>query len=311
MSTLGDAADAYLALRRGLGFKLRDAGYWLGQFASFLEQHGAVHITTQLALDWATQPANAQPAYLTRRLSVVRGFAQYRSATDPRTEVPFLGLLPHRFHRKPPYIYTDAEIARLIKAAKKLPSATGLRARTYSTLLGLLAVTGMRISEVVSLGRDDVDLTAAVLTIRCTKFGKSRLVPVHASTRRALHTYAQWRDRIVPKPRTVWFFVGEHGEPLTTCAARWTFVRLSRQVGLRSLSDCKGPRLHDFRHRFAVKTLLHWYRTGVDVERHLPELSTYLGHGHVTDTYWYLSAVPELMRLVVARLEPQRRGLRS
>lgn len=303
MSALRKAVDEYLALRRGLGFTLRGPGAWLEQFASFLEQQGASHITTQLALDWARQPATAQPAYWTRRLGVVRAFAHYRSASDPRTEVPPLGLLPHRFHRKPPYIYTDDEVSRLLTAAGQLPSTTGLRPRTYATLLGLLAVTGMRISELVALDRDDVDLTEAVLTIRRTKFGKSRLVPLHASTRRALRQYAGWRDRIHPRSSTASFFTGEHGKPLTAWTVRRTFVRLSRQVGLRGPSDRRGPRLHDLRHRFAAKTLLHWYRAKVDVERHLPELSTYLGHTHVTDTYWYLSAVPELLRLVVARLE--------
>jgi len=308
MSTIHEAITAYLALRRGLGFKLRDAGRWLGQFASFLEQHGAEYITTQLALDWATQPVRVHPAYLTRRLSVVRGFAQYRSASDPRTQVPPLALLPHRFRRKAPYIYTDDEIGRLLDAAARLPSKTGLRPRTHVTLLGLLVVTGMRISEAVALDRQDVDLPAAVLTIRRSKFGKSRLVPVHASTCRALECYAQCRDTIQPRPRTARFFVGEHGKGLTDWAARGTFVRLSHEVGLRGPADRRGPRLHDLRHRFAVSTLLRWYRSGIDVERHLPELSTYLGHGNVTDTYWYLSAVPELMRLVAARLESQAPG---
>lgn len=311
MSTIREAITAYVALRRGLGFKLRDAGHWLGQFASFLEQHGAEHITTQLALDWATQPVRVHPAYLTRRLSVVRGFAQYRSASDPRTQVPPLALLPHRFRRKAPYIYTDDEIGRLLDAAARLPSKTGLRPRTHVTLLGLLVVTGMRISEAVALDRRDVDLPAAVLTIRHSKFGKSRLVPVHASTCRALECYAQYRDTTLPRPRTSRFFVGEHGEGLTDWTARGTFVRLSHEVGLRGPADRRGPRLHDLRHRFAVSTLLRWYRAGIDVERHLPQLSTYLGHGNVTDTYWYLSAVPELMRLVTARLESQAPGCSS
>jgi integrase/recombinase XerD len=303
MSAVREAVEEYLTLRRGLGFKLRDPGTWLRQFATFLERHDATHITIRLALEWARQPAKAQPAYWTRRLSVVRGFAQYCSANDSRTEVPPLGLLPHRFHRKPPYIYTDEEIGRLLDAAGKLPSMTGLRSHTYTTLLGLLAVTGMRISEVVALQRDDVDFADALITIRRTKFGKSRLVPVHPSTRRALQRYAERRDRLHPGSSTATFFTDEHGGPVSTWAARRTFVRLSHEVGLRGPSDRRGPRLHDLRHRFAVKTLLGWYRAGIDVERHLPTLSTYLGHTHVTDTYWYLSAVPELMRLVVERLE--------
>lgn len=245
---------------------------------------------------------------MARRLSVVRGFAQYRAARDPRTEVPPLGLLPHRYRRKPPYIYTTDEIGRLLQAAAQLGSQTGLRPRTYGTLLGLLVVTGMRISEVVGLERDDVDLAKALLTIRRTKFGKSRVVPLHASTQRALERYADGRDQILPRPTATSFFVGDHGRSLTVNVVEQTFVKLSRQVGLRGPSDRRGPRLHDLRHRFAVHTLMRWYRTGVDVERHLPELSTYLGHAHPTDTYWYLSAVPELMQIVAKRLELRSRG---
>lgn len=307
MSTLRQAVAEYLTLRRGLGFKLHRPGAWLEQFVSFLEKRGASYITTQLALDWAKQSINAQPVYMTQRLSTVRDFARYRAASDLRTEVPLLGLLPHRFHRKPPYIYSEDEIGRLIKAAGQLPSTTGLRSRTYATLLGLLAVTGMRIGEAIALDRDDVDFSGALLTIRGAKFNKSRLVPVHATTRRALQRYADQRDRIHPRPRTTSFFVGEHGSRMVRNTVEQMFVRLSREVGLRGPSDSRGPRVHDIRHRFAVTTMLRWYRAGVDVERHLPELSTFLGHGHPTATYWYLSAVPELMRLVVARLEPRTR----
>jgi integrase len=218
-------------------------------------------------------------------------------------------LLPHRYARKPPYIYTGREIKRLIAVARQLPSATGLRPATYATLFGLLAVTGLRISEALALNRADVDGAQAVLTIRRTKFGKSRLVPVHPATQRALARYARRRDRVYPKPMTESFFVSEHGARLTQWTVRYTFNRLSRRIGLRGPADRRGPRLHDLRHRLAVDTLLRWYRAGVDVERHLPELSTYLGHRHVADTYWYLSAVPELLRLAAARLEA--RGGRS
>ena len=307
MSAIRQAVGQYLALRRALGFKLHLEGCWLEQFAAFLQRRRASHITAELALEWATM-AKAQPAHLTHRLSVVRGFAAFRAASDPRTEVPALGLLPHRYHRKPPYIYTDNEIAKLLLAAARLPSRTGLRPRTYATLLGLLVVTGMRIGEVVALDREDVDISGAVLTVRRGKFGKSRLVPVHATTRRALQRYADWRDRIQPKTRSASFLVGESGRRLVVNTIEQTFVRLSHQIGLRNPDDRTGPRLHDIRHRFAVNTMLRWYRAGVDVERHLPRLSTYLGHCHFTDTYWYLSAVPELMRLVVARLERQKAG---
>lgn len=309
MSSLRQAVDEYLALRRGLGFSLQRPAALLRNFAAFLERAGAPYITRELALRWAQQPAHTQPAHWASRLSVVRRFAQFWSASDPRTEVPPHGLLPHRYGRKSPYIYTAGEIGRLIAAARQLPSATGLRPATYATLFGLLAVTGLRISEALALNQGDVDWSEAVLTIRRTKFGKSRLVPVHPSTRRALQRYCGLRDRVHPKPATGSVFVSERGARLTAWTVRYTFNKLSRQIGLRGPADRRGPRLHDFRHRVAVNTLLHWYRAGVDVERHLPELSTYLGHGHIADTYWYLSAVPELLRLAAARLEA--RGGRS
>jgi integrase len=303
MSILSTAAQDYLSLRRRLGFKLREEGTLLPDFISFLERQGASHITTELALRWALLPAGTLQAHWATRLRMVRLFATHWSATDPRTQVPPLGLLPYRYHRKPPHIYSDDEIVGLIRAARGLWSTKGLRPDTYSTLVGLLAVTGMRAGEVVSLDRDDVDLVRGVLSIRRTKFGKSRLVPVHPSTRRALRRYAGRRERIFEKPRTPSFFVSDQGRRLTYWIVRWTFVQLSRRCGLRAPADRRGPRLHDFRHTFAVRTLLGWYRAGADVEQHIPELSTYLGHVHVTDTYWYLSAVPELLALAVARLE--------
>lgn len=307
MSTFGTAVAEYLELRRALGFKLHEEGRWLEQFALFLEQRRSRRITTRLALEWASQPTRAHLSHLARRLGVVRGFAHFYAARDHRTEVPALGLIPGGFHRKPPYIYTDDEIVRLLRGAAQLPSTKGLRAQTYSTLIALLVVTGMRIGEAVNLDRDDVDLRGALLTLRRTKFGKSRFVPMSASSCRALERYAAQRDQILPSQPTSSFLVGERGERLTVNVAEKTFVKLSRKVGLRTLTDRSGPRLHDFRHRFAVHTLLRWYRAGVDVESHLPKLSTYLGHAHPTDTYWYLSAAPELMRLVLARLE-QRSG---
>ncbi len=303
---LREALEEYLTIRRALGFILAEPGGLLQRFVTYVEQEGASFITTELALRWAMQP-DCQPAHWAKRLSMVRGFACYVSALDARTEIPARSLLPYRFRRTQPYLYTDEEIAHLIKAAKKLPSPLGLRAATYSTLFGLLAVTGMRVSEPVSLDRDDVDLSRGILTVRRTKFGKSRMLPLHASTLEALRHYVERRDRLFPRTRS--FFVSERSTRLTVWSVEKTFVLLSRQIGLRSPEDSYGPRLHDLRHRFAVQTLLRWYRTDIDVERHLPELSTYLGHVHVADTYWYISAVPELLQLATLRLE-QRGGLR-
>ena len=303
MSALRESLDEYLAVRRALGCKLVTAGRLLQKFVAFAEQNHTSFITTDLALRWAMLPTSAQPAQWTNRLGMVRRFAQYLSGADSRTEIPPVGLLPHRFHRKPPHIYTEDEVARLLGAAQHLPSPTGLRAWTYSTFFGLLAVTGMRMSEPIALDGEHVDLVRGFLTIRKTKFGKSRLVPLHPTTQDALRRYAQLRDRIHPQSKTAAFFVSERGRRLTNCTVRWTFVKLSRQIGLRGPHDSHGPRLHDLRHGFAIETLLEWYRAGVDVEQHLPELATYLGHRHVTDTYWYLSATPELLRLAMARVD--------
>ena len=306
MSELRESLEEYIAIRRSLGFKLPDLGSRLRSFIDFAEGEGASYITTELALRWAQLPHEALPATWAARLAFVRRFAVWRSATDRRTQVPPEGLLPHRFRRARPYIYNDDEISGIVLTAGELASATGLRARTYSTLFGLLAVTGMRVSEAVSLDRTDVDLEAAILTIRQTKFAKTRLVPVHPSTRDALRAYGQQRDQIVRVSFTAGFFVSEQGTRITADAARYTFAKVSRAIGLRApVKDRRhghGPRLHDMRHRFAVRALIDWYRAGLDVEREIPKLATYLGHVHVHDTYWYLEAVPELLALASERL---------
>jgi integrase len=303
MSPLRKALKDYLALRRSLGFKLVSAGAALHKFVDFLEQERASHVTSELALRWAGQSPDVHPAVGGQRLGFVRGFARYRSATDPRTEVPPLGLFPGRFPRCVPYLYRDDEVRLLVAAAKALPSSVGLRPWTYSTLLGLLSVTGLRVSEAIGLQRGDVDIPQCLLRIRHAKFGKERFVPLHRTTTRVLRRYAEQRDAIHPFPNSAAFFLSDQGRPIADCMVRWTFIRLSRQIGLRKPTASSGPRLHDFRHRFAVRTLLEWYRSGVDVERRLPVLSTFLGHGHVEDTYWYLSAVPELLALTADRLE--------
>jgi integrase len=237
---------------------------------------------------------------------MVRRFALWLSAFDRRTEVPPVGLLPYRFVRKRPYIYSDAEIKQLVRTAGQLSSPTGLKGRTYSTIFGLLSVTGMRISEALAFDREDVNLHEGILRIRRTKFGKSRLVAVHESTRRILADYASARDQVVRRPASAAFFVSEQGRRVTGWATRYNFAKVSREIGLRSRGKGRhgrGPRLHDMRHRFAVCTLLNWYRAEIDVEREIPKLATYLGHVHVNDTYWYLEAIPELLVLATRRLD--------
>ena len=271
---------------------------------AFLQAERAPYITRQLALRWATQPAKAQPATWAERFGIIRRFAIWHSATEPRTEIPPAGLLPHRYRRKPPHIYSDEEIEKLLRRTQQLPSPKGLRARTYTTLFGLLVATGMRVNEALGLDRVDVDLKRGILHIRRTKFGKSRYVPVHASTVAALKKYAEVRDRVSPAPLIPAFFISEKSSRITEWIARYTFAKISQRIGLRASAKGhgRGPRLQDMRHRFAARTLIHWYRAGFDVERELPKLSTYLGHVHVNDTYWYLEAVPELLQLATDRL---------
>jgi len=304
MNTLRKAVQEYLALRRGLGFKLYDAGTALLKFVAFMEQHRASYITSRLALAWAQQSRTVQPTEWARRLSVVRAFARHRRATDPRTEIPPEGLLPYRPKRAQPYLYSAKEIRELLRAALTLPARGGLRPWTDHCLFGLLSVSGLRIGEARNLELQDVDLQAAVLTIRNAKFGKSRLVPLHASTRHMLAHYLARRTRCwATRPVSSYVCVSNWGNRLDGGEIHRTFYAVSRQIGLRGPSQSHGPRLHDLRHRFAVTTLLRWYRSGEDAERRLPILSAYLGHVHISDTFWYLSAWPELMREAMRRLE--------
>lgn len=311
MTPLREALVAYLALRRGLGAELFRPGAHLHRFVDFLDREGAAVVTAELALRWATAPASATPATWAGRLARVRRFAAWLSATDTRTEVPSRELLPDRYRRRPPHIYSDEEIEWIVRAAARLASPLGLRARTYGTLFGLLAATGLRLGEALALDRDDVDLRSGILAVRRAKFGKSRFVPVHDSTIRALRRYAQQRDRLLPRPASPAFLLSERGIRVTQCSARYNFAVVSRAVGLRPPSrghrHGRGPRLHDMRHRLAARTLVRWYREGRDVERELPKLSTYLGHVHVADTYWYIEAVPELLQLATERVTGPRR----
>ncbi|WP_447732343.1 tyrosine-type recombinase/integrase [Rhodanobacter soli] len=306
MSTLQLAMEEYLQVRRALGYKLREAGAELPRFVNFMEERRAKHITARLALEWAQQSTTVQPAEWARRLGFVRGFARYLSAFDSATEVPAAGLLPYRRQRARPHVYTEQEIDGLLSAALELPTAfpsTRLRPHIFHCLIGLLSVTGLRISEALGLQVGDVDLGNAVLTIRGAKLGRDRLLPVHATTCAALSEYLQQRERFPDMRDSPYLFASRRGKRLDIGLVHRTFYTLSRQIGLRGPLDSHGPRLHDLRHRFAVMTLLHWYASGDDPTRQLSVLSTYLGHVHVADTYWYLSAWPELMAQAMARLE--------
>lgn len=307
MNTLPQSVQEYLGMRRDLGFKLREAGTSLLDFAAFMRRRRSTFITSKLALAWAQQPRNVQPSHWARRLSFVRGFARYRSATDPRTQIPPQGLLPFQPQRARPYLYSDDEISRLLRAALDMTyryERGALRPWVFHCLYGLLSVSGLRLGEALNLELRDVDLGSAVVTIRGAKFGKDRLVPLHASTCKVLDRYLVRRSRHwADRPVSSYLFVSSWGNRLDAGEVHRTFYALSRQIGLRGPSDSHGPRLHDMRHRFATNTLVRWYQSDQDPERLLPVLSAYLGHVHVEDTQWYLNASPELMREAMRRLE--------
>jgi len=310
MNTLRQSIAEYLALRRSLGFKLNDAGRALADFATFMERRRASYITQALALSWAQRPQYTQPSHWASRLCHVRQFARYRSAWDPRTQIPALGLLPFKPKRARPYLYTDGEIQQLLHSTLHMPLSPqqrkicALLPWVYYCLFGLLSVSGLRIGEARNLKLDDLDLKAGVLTVRGGKFGKDRWLPLHASTCKVPTQYLEKRKRHwAARSVSSYLFVSSWGNRLDIGAVHRAFYAASRRIGLRGVSDSHGPRLHDLRHRFATTTLVNWYRSKEDPERRLPLLSAFLGHVHVADTQWYLSGSPQLMREAMRRLE--------
>lgn len=304
MSRLRKSLRDYLVMRRGLGVKLERSGQWLEDFVSFVERRGAGHINSALALAWAQRPTTAQPFLWALRLSAVRGFARFMLSFDPRTEVPPSNLLPYRYQRKPPHIYTDEELQRILAGALQLWPQSSIRPRTYFTLFGLLMVTGLRSGEAINLKLRDVDLQECLLTVRDGKHGKDRLVPIHRSTRDVLADYRQRRARLLAGRSEGYFFVTRKGTRLSRRGVHNTFERLTRKIGLRGAPmGRRSPRMHDFRHRLATMTLVRLYRSGKDPERYLPILSTFLGHVKPSDTFWYLQQHPELMKQAMQRLE--------
>lgn len=306
MIVLSKALNDYLGLRNGLGFKMKDAKRDLPKFVSFLKRRRSPSITTRLAVEWATEPQTAKPGYWAQRLSMARGFAKYLSGLDPHTEIPPARILPYGNRRRRPHIYTADEMRQLLKATRTSGTAGRIRPQTYATLFGLLAVTGLRLSEAINLDDGDVDLNGGVLTIQESKWRKSRLVPIHPTTIKRLALYQRERNRLHPQRATPAFFILNNGNRPKVITVEKEFLRVARRIDLRGPPGTKGPYLHDLRHTFAVSTLLNWYRAGADVECRLPELSTYLGHSRVAYTYWYLSAEPELLQLAATRLDHQK-----
>lgn len=299
--------DRYLSVRRSLGYDLRTDERVLRRFVRFADQAGAPHIDTALFLRWDASLPDVGTSTRSARLGKVRLFAQWLSSIDPIHEVPPRGLLPDRSGRARPHIYSEAEIALIIAAAKALPSIYGLRGLTCSTLFGLIAVTGLRISEALALDDDDLDAGNGVLRVRRGKLGRERLLPLDPTVVAQLVAYAAERDRLLGRATDA-FFVTCKGTRLNGCSARYNFVRACQQIGLRAHQHyCRhgrGPRIHDLRHTFAVRTMINWYRTGMDPAREMIRLTTYLGHADPDNTFWYLEAVPELLDLVMANQPP-------
>jgi integrase/recombinase XerD len=281
MSELSGHVRDYLRLRRALGVKLERAGRLLPQLVAYLEAAGAATVTSELAIAWARLPQHAHPNHWAQRLAIARGFARYLQALDPATEVPPAAVFPTCRHRPTPFLWSQRDICRLLQSARALRPA--LRAATYETLFGLLATCGMRVGEAVDLDRDDVDLQAGVITIRHAKF-----------------------DR--PRPRARVFFVSAAGTRLDRSGVAKTLRKITTSLGMRT--ETVHPRAHDLRHSFAVDTLIRWQHSGLSVDEHIATLSTYLGHVSPADTYWYLSAAPELMGLAAQRLHTRYGGRR-
>ncbi|MFV2008000.1 MAG: tyrosine-type recombinase/integrase [Longimicrobiales bacterium] len=300
MSDLPQILRDYLTLRRSLGFKLEREGSLLPDFVAFLDKSGSPVITSALALAWATQPSAATAHWWATRLSMVRAFARYVRTIDARTEVPPQDALPRTRPRQQPYIYSDADVMGLMAVTHRIGDP--FRAHTYRTLIGLLASTGMRVGEAIDLDRTDLDRQDGVLTVRDAKFGKSREIPLHSTTLEAIEDYARHRRRRFSRPVNSAFLLSLAGSRLLYQNVHLTFLRLVEWAGLSDRKP-RRPRIHDLRHAFAVRTLIDAYRAGLDVERQLPVLSTYLGHVNPSSTYWYLSAVPELLGAAAQRLE--------
>jgi len=301
VSALARAAGDYLALRHSLGHKLADAERLLPRFIGWLDREGIQVVTVEAALAWAQRPdADPGSTVWARRLTVARGFARHMAGIDPCTEIPPAGLIGYRQRRRPPFIFSDADITAVMAQARAI--RWPLPALTHETLIGLLAATGMRVGEALRLDRADIDWTGGLLLIRESKFTKSRQVALHPSALDALARYSRRRDELQPASRTPAVFVSMRGTRLIYAVVQEVFRNCCRASGVGSGSAAR-PRIHDLRHSFAVGCLLRWYREGADVQPRLPWLSAYLGHKDPRSTYWYLSAAPELLACAARLLD--------
>lgn len=306
MIDLPKLVEEYLTLRRQLGFDLRNAEHVLKSFVTYMKQNNKSHITGEISLEFATKNHQASLTWQAKKLSIIRDFASYLCMYDPKTEIPSKDLLPNKYHRRRPYIFSDEEIIKLLESCLSLFAKNPLIAQTYYTFLGLIAVTGMRTGEALALSRDSVDLEQGIITICESKFRKSRKIPVHISTIKILKEYSEFRDRKLKSKISEFFFVNKHGQKLPS-SVQSTFKKVCDLAEIRR-GDTLSLRILDLRHSFAVKTLVDCYKAGINADTVIPTLARYLGHENPKHTYWYLSATPELMGLIIDRSEKQLRG---
>lgn len=305
-ATMQSRVESFLALRRHEGYKLQIEGQQLFRFAAFADKSGHVGpLTRDLATAWATfQPQNQKLNRLTaaRRIEVLRSFARYHQRFEEDTEIPPIRLFGRAHQRKEPHIYSESEIHSLLDACADLHPTGGQRALSCRAIIGLIWATGMRISEVTGLSRRDVDLNTGLIEVRGAKFGKSRWVPIQSSVANELERYEQKRNNAyIPVHLDNAYFISDYGKPVTTRSIQYAFSLLRKQLGLKARGDHQYPRLHDVRHTFITRTLQRWQEQGIDIDKNILSLSTYVGHVKVTDTYWYVTATPSLMSTAAMR----------
>lgn len=304
-NSMAEAVTQYLEDRRQLGYEMTAPATELMRFARYADaRHHLGPLTQELIFGWAREHVLRTSAVTAaRRLEIVRPFAAYYRQFEPATEIPPPGTLGRGHRRLVPHIYTDQELVQLLQATERLTPYTGLRPLTYRTLFGLIAAAGLRLSEAVNLTVSDIDLDAGTVTIRETKFRKSRCLPVHSSVIQALGRYRESRDRSHASDATAPFFVSQSGLALPKRTVENVFRRMQPRLGWAARGDYAVPRIHDMRHTFAVRRLLRWREEGQSIDQAMFWLCTYLGHAKISDTYWYLTGIPELMDTIGARFE--------
>jgi integrase/recombinase XerD len=312
--SLSQHLQRYLSVRRSLGYDLSTSGRVLKQFVSFLDTQNEHYVTAELFLQWKQAFGAASQSTWAHRLSMVRQFALWLHSLDAAHQVPPQSLIPSRYRRKSPYIYSQEDIRRIVEEAAHLPSQNGLRAITYPAFFGLVSVTGLRISEAIALQVGDVDLENGIINVRQGKNGRQRLLPLTECTNTYLNEYTRKRNRLLAHSAEA-FFVSDEGLPLTDCTVRYNFAQVCQRIGLRAAQRFHrhgvGPRVHDLRHTFAVRVLINWYKQGKDINEELLKLVNYLGHQNLKHTYWYLEAIPELLALASQRVEAYGQEVRS